>query len=161
MLSWADHHGSVHWFVSHTQTHTHLLIPVISFLSLSQALMLLQLPPITALATGRKKITLKYQSDWAAYWTQHSSVPAGCSCIDFFFSFSFSKSQHCWSMKATWWHILEPFEPIRVMYVCAARCGIVSDTFEWRRVLSFFRIIRKTSQAMTGGGGGGCWGVTV
>lgn len=50
----------------------------------------------------------------------------------------FFKRQHCWSMKPTWWHILEPFEPIRVMYVSAAGGGIVSDAFE-----SFFRVIKK------------------
>ena len=56
-------------------------------------------------------------------------------------------------MKATRWHILEPFEPIRVMYVLAAGGGEVSDALGWRRAPSFFRVIRKTSHAMTGGGG--------
>lgn len=54
-------------------------------------------------------------------------------------------------MKATWWHILELFEPIRVMYVSAAGGGVV--TLGWRCTPSFFRVIRKTSHAMTGGGG--------
>lgn len=56
-------------------------------------------------------------------------------------------------MKATWWHILEPFEPIRVMYVSAAGGGVFGDTLGWRRAPSFFRVIRKTSHAMTSGGG--------
>ncbi len=56
-------------------------------------------------------------------------------------------------MKATWWHILELFEPIRVMYVSAAGGGVLSDTLGWRRAPSFFRVIRKTSHAMTGGWG--------
>lgn len=56
-------------------------------------------------------------------------------------------------MKATWWHILEPFEPIRVKYVPAAGGAKVSATLQWRRPSSFFRVIRKTSNAVRGGWG--------
>lgn len=64
------------------------------------------------------------------------------------------KRQLCWSMKETWWHILELFEPIKVMYVLAVCNGVLCDTLGWSCILSFFRVIIKTSHAMAGRGGG-------
>lgn len=139
---------STHW-LQHIRIHMHKHC---SFWHLSCHSL-----PVSISGLNVTLITANYRTH---HWQQkdNAEIPKSIGCLLNVTLFCPSmhwwpppKRQHCWSMKATWWHILEPFEPIRVMYVSAA--GIVSDAFGWRCSPSFFRVIRKTSQAVTGGCG--------